>query len=105
MAGREEGARPSAAEETLGEVSVIPPYRVLLHNDDVTPMDYVVESLLRFFLNDQKRAVEVMMAAHHQGTALVAIMPLEYAEFKVQQAHDHARTAGFPLTYSIERAE
>lgn len=90
--------------ETRADFQAVPPYRVILHNDDVTPMDFVVETLLRHFTSDRKHAVEVMMNAHNHGTALVAIMPLEHAEFKVERAHASARAQGFPLTFSIEPA-
>lgn len=105
MEGPDPKTRPSSADDALEEFSVIPPYRVLLHNDEVTPMDFVVETLQRFFLPEHARAVEVMAAAHDKGVAVVAIMPLEHAEFKVDQAHGHARANGFPLTFSIEPAE
>lgn len=105
MEGPEPKTGPSPADEALAEFSVIPPYKVLLHNDEITPMDFVVETLLRFFLQDHARAMEVMTAAHNQGVSVVAIMPLEHAEFKVEQAHGHARANGFPLTFSIEPAE
>lgn len=105
MEGPNPKTRPSPADEALAELSVIPPYKVLLHNDEITPMDFVVETLLRFFLSDRARALEVMTAAHNQGVAVVAIMPLEHAEFKVGQAHGHAKAHGFPLAFSIEPAE
>ncbi len=105
MEERDPKTRPSSTDEALAEFSVIPPYKVLLHNDEVTPMDFVVETLQRFFLPEHARAMEVMKVAHDQGVAVVAIMPLEHAEFKVEQAHGHARVNGFPLTFSIEPAE
>lgn len=105
MEGPDPKTRPAPADEALAEFSVIPPYKVLLHNDEITPMDFVVETLQRFFLPDRERAMDVMATAHNQGVAVVAIMPLEHAEFKVEQAHDHARANGFPLTFSIEPAE
>lgn len=89
---------------TVSETEVVPPYKIMLHNDDVTPMDFVVDTLKRFFITDQKLAADIMLAAHREGMALVAVMPLEHAEFKVQTAHNHARANGFPLTFSIEKA-
>jgi ATP-dependent Clp protease adaptor protein ClpS len=106
LAGRV-GRRAKHSEQpesgALSETEVIPPYKILLHNDDVTPMDFVVETLKRFFIPDHKLAVDVTMAAHREGLALVAVMALEHAEFKVQTAHNHARANGFPLTFTIER--
>ncbi len=105
MDGPDPKTRSLPADDALAEFSVIPPYRVLLHNDEVTPMDFVVETLQRFFLPEHARAMEIMTVAHNKGVAVVAIMPLEHAEFKVGQAHGHARENGFPLTFSIEPAE
>ena len=80
----------------------IPEHKILLHNDDITPMDFVMQTLSRFFQMDEARAREVMMKAHHDGIAVVAVMPLERAEFKVERAHSYARDHGFPLTFTIE---
>jgi ATP-dependent Clp protease adaptor protein ClpS len=77
----------------------------MLHNDDVTPMDFVVDTLLRFFISERNLAMEIMLRAHNDGMAFVAVMPLEYAETKVQAAHSRARAHGFPLTFSIESAD
>lgn len=89
----------------MPKTSVVPPYRVILHNDDVTPMDFVADTLVRFFISDRHHAIEIMMRAHNDGMAIVAFMPLEYAESKVQGAHAHARANGYPLTFSVERAD
>jgi ATP-dependent Clp protease adaptor protein ClpS len=92
-------------EETVEKQSPIPMYMVILHNDDVTPMDFVVTVLLRFFISDQEKAQEVMMTAHNVGQAIVAVMPLERAEFKVSRAHDYVRAQDQPLTFTIEPCE
>jgi ATP-dependent Clp protease adaptor protein ClpS len=92
-------------EEALEQVSLMPMYRVILHNDDVTPMDFVVTVLMRFFVSEKTMAEAIMMAAHGDGMAMVAIMPLEHAEFKVAKAHDFARPRKYPLTFSIEPCE
>ncbi len=104
MAGkRKEESRPEKPEEASSALAeVLPPYNVILHDDNQTPMDFVVETLVRFFIPDRSHAVEVMHAAHQNGMALVAVMALERAEFKVEQAHGHARSHGFPLTFTIE---
>jgi ATP-dependent Clp protease adaptor protein ClpS len=91
-------------ESTVAQTETVPPYKVILHNDPITPMDFVVETLTRFFVPDREAAVRLMHAAHMDGIALVGIMPLERAEFKVQMAHEYARANGFPLTFSVEPA-
>ena len=103
----EEQEKPSflAEEETNAKTSLVPMYRVLLHNDDTTPMDFVVTTLLRFFLSDTERANEVMMTAHHDGQATAAIMPLERAEFKVLRAHTFIQAQNQQLTFTIESCE
>ncbi len=90
-------------KETDAEIRLAPRYRVLIHNDDVTPMDFVVEVLVDLFRLELEAAVRVMSEAHHAGLALVALLPLEEAEFRVGQAHSKARTAKFPLTFSYEK--
>ncbi len=92
-------------EETDEKSLLIPMYRVILHNDDVTPMDFVVTVLLRFFISVREKAYEIMMTAHREGAATVAVMPLERAEFKVTRAHDFIRAQDQPLTFSIEPCE
>jgi len=104
MAAEDEAKnRPVKPEEsTVSEMEVVPPHRVMLHNDDVTPMDFVVEVLVSLFIPDRNKALEVMWAAHREKMALVGVMPLERAEFRVERAHERARANGYPLTFTIE---
>jgi ATP-dependent Clp protease adaptor protein ClpS len=88
--------------ETGSETRLVPMYRVLIHNDDVTPMDFVVRVLRSIFSLDFAKAVEVMWEAHHSGVAHVVTEPLEKAEFHVQQARSLSRARPWPLTFSIE---
>ncbi|MBI2192868.1 MAG: ATP-dependent Clp protease adaptor ClpS [Planctomycetes bacterium] len=83
-------------------VRLTPRYRVLVHNDDVTPMDYVVRVLRSIFGLEPTHAEQVMLEAHHTGVALVAVLPIELAEFRMDQAHSLARTARYPLRFSCE---
>jgi len=79
-----------------------PRYKVLIHNDDVTPMDFVVYILMDIFHREVTEATEIMLSAHNQGLALVTVLPLEEAEFRVERAHAIARTNKFPLTFTYE---
>jgi ATP-dependent Clp protease adaptor protein ClpS len=88
--------------QTGTETRLVPMHRVLIHNDDVTPMDFVVHILRSIFSLDGARAVEVMWEAHHTGVAHVVTEPLEKAEFHVQQARSLSRARRWPLTFSIE---
>lgn len=89
-------------EGTGQKGAVVPMYKVILHNDDATPMEFVVFALMRFFISDRNSAEAIMTEAHKEGRAMVAVMPFERAEFKVSRAHGYARANGFPLTFSIE---
>jgi ATP-dependent Clp protease adaptor protein ClpS len=81
------------------------PYRVIIQNDDVTPMEFVVLVLRAFFELDLERAQQVMLTAHYEGRALVAILPFEEAQERVYAAHSLAREAGYPLTFYLEPDE
>src|SRR5689334_1962489 len=92
------GVKP-AAQTT---VRVAPRYKVLIHNDSVTPMNFVVQVLVDVFRKAAPEAVEIMLEAHNGNVALVDVMGLEEAEFRVDQAHAVARGQKFPLTFTIE---
>lgn len=79
-----------------------PRYRVLVHNDDVTPMDYVIEILRTVFYRQPVAAARIMLEAHKRQLALVDLLPLEQAEFRVDRAHSLARAQKFPLTFTYE---
>jgi ATP-dependent Clp protease adaptor protein ClpS len=77
---------------------------VIVHNDDVTPYDFVIVVIGSIFEVPWARAEEITMRAHVTGTAHVASLPLEEAKYRVGQAHGVARAAGYPLTFTIEPA-
>lgn len=79
-----------------------PLYRVIIHNDDVTPMNFVVHILLTVFLLSGPGAVQVMYTAHYHGSAYVQTVPKTEAEKRVIHAHMAARLAGYPLRFTIE---
>ena len=78
------------------------PYRVIIENDDVTPMEFVVLVLLSIFDLDIERAEAVMLEAHYKGQAYVVSLPFEDAQQRVYQAHSVARAAGYPLSFYLE---
>ena len=78
------------------------PYRVIIENDDVTPMEFVVLVLLSIFDLDIDRAEAVMLEAHYQGHAYVVTLPFEDAQQRVYHAHNTARAAGYPLSFYLE---
>jgi len=80
-----------------------PLYRVNIHNDHETPMDFVVYILKSIFYLSISRATEIMFAAHYYGKAYVQTLPKPQAEKRVEKAHALAGSAGYPLEFSIEQ--
>ena len=79
-------------------------YKVLLHNDDYTPMDFVVDVLQRFFQRTQAEATEIMLAVHHKGVGVCGTYPYEIAETKVALVTECAREHEYPLQCTLEPA-
>ncbi len=79
-----------------------PRWRVLIHNDDVTPFDYVIRILLHFFLVSEEIAEHIAQVAHNEGQAVVVVRPRTEAERLVKVARARARLDGYPLTFSME---
>jgi ATP-dependent Clp protease adaptor protein ClpS len=77
-------------------------YKVLLHNDDYTTMDFVVHVLKSVFKKSEPEAMRIMLAVHKQGLGLCGIFTAEVAETKVDTVHTMAKAAGFPLRASLE---
>ena len=88
--------------EERQETTQGPLYRVIIHNDDVTPMDFVLFILASVFLLAGIWAVQVMYAAHYHGSAYVQTLPKTEAERRVHRAEFSARMRGFPLKFSLE---
>jgi ATP-dependent Clp protease adaptor protein ClpS len=78
------------------------PFRVMILNDDVTPMEFVVMVLRTIFALTLSRAMRVMLEAHNTGCAHVVTLPLAEAQEKVYEAHSIAREAGYPLSFYLE---
>jgi len=78
------------------------PYRVILQNDDITPMELVVWVLEVVFELPYIRAFDIMMVAHVEGRALVTVLPFEEANNRVFRAQSRARDLGFPLVLYLE---
>lgn len=89
-------------EEQEEETELEPLYRVIIHNDDVTPMDFVVHVLTTFFYLSNPKAAEIMMIAHFSGLAYVQTLPKSEAERRINKAHFAAGLEGYPLHFSME---
>ena len=73
-----------------------------MHNDDVTPFEFVVAVLRAVFTLSGADALAVTTDAHYTGLGYVMTLPHEEAKYRVGKAHSLARSAGYPLTFSIE---
>ncbi len=87
---------------TEAEAAIEPPFRVFVHNDDVTPYDFVIAALQRFFDLTLLVAEQITYIAHVSGMAYVATLPKSEAEKRVGRAHFAASLEGYPLTFTIE---
>jgi ATP-dependent Clp protease adaptor protein ClpS len=88
------------AEEA--ETDLEPLYRVFIHNDDVTPMDFVIHILTTIFLLPTINAGQVMLTAHIHGTAYVQTLTKEEARKRINSAHFAAVLKNLPLHFSME---
>lgn len=86
----------------ISEPTFEPLYRVLIHNDDVTPMDFVISILERIFFVNAPDALQIMFTAHFTGMAYVQTLPKPEAQSRVAKAHFAAGLEGYPLHFSIE---
>ncbi len=86
--------------------AVKPPsmYKVILNNDDYTPMEFVIDVLQKFFSYDIERATQLMLAVHHQGKAVCGVFTAEVAETKVAFVNRYARENEHPLLCTLEKA-
>ena len=79
-------------------------YRVLLLNDDYTPMEFVVQVLIMFFAMDEAKATRVMMSVHTKGRGVCGTFSHEIAETKVDQVNEYSRMNQHPLMCTMEEA-
>ncbi len=84
------------------ETELEPLYRVIIHNDDVTPMDFVIHALMTIFLLSNINAGQIMLAAHIHGTAYVQTLPKPEARKRINTAHFAAALKNYPLHFSME---
>lgn len=90
-----EQARPALQQPAL--------YKVVMLNDDYTPMDFVVEVLERYFLKNREQAVHIMLTVHTEGRAVCGIFPKDVAETKAEQVVQYARECQHPLLCQVEQ--
>jgi len=78
-------------------------YKVIMHNDDYSTMDFVIIILIEIFQKDETNAYNIMMDIHQKGSGLCGIYSKEIAETKVTKVHKRAQNEGFPLRCSFEK--
>ncbi|WP_081803649.1 ATP-dependent Clp protease adapter ClpS [Halotalea alkalilenta] len=104
--GPDEEAEGDIAEQLSDPQLAEPPmYKVILLNDDYTPMEFVVEVLQTFFAMDREKAVQIMLAVHTQGRATCGIFTRDVAETKSHLVNEYARECQHPLLCDIDRVE
>ncbi len=89
--------------EVKKEVHEPPMYKVLLHNDDYTTMDFVIMVLETIFRKSSGEATKIMLDVHQQGIGVAGIYTREIADTKIHIVHDVARKNEFPLKCSMEK--
>jgi ATP-dependent Clp protease adaptor protein ClpS len=88
------------AQETRAKLP--PLYKVLLLNDDFTPMEFVIEVLQKFFAMDREQATRIMLKVHNEGRGLCGVFPRDIAATKVEQVATFAREHQHPLACVME---
>lgn len=93
---------PEIGEAPAEETTEGPLYRVIIHNDDVTPMDFVLRILQSVFKLSGLHALHVMYSAHYNGQAYVQTLPKPEGVRRIGLAHTSARLNRYPLTFTLE---
>lgn len=94
-------ARPQAASRTATRQP--PMFRVLMHNDDYTSMDFVVAMLEQVFHKSPIEANRIMLHIHYRGVGICGVFPFEVAETKAARVHALAKADGYPLRCSLDK--
>ena len=104
MGGISPDIKEKVKSETRKDVTEPPMFKVLLHNDDYTTMEFVVELLVGVFLKSFEDATRIMLNVHKTGHGVCGVYTYEVAETKAETVHQLASERGFPLKSSIEKA-
>ena len=92
-------------QEAEPELKRPPMYKVILLNDDYTPMEFVVHILEIFFGMNREKATQIMLTVHTEGGAVVGIFPRDIAETKSEQVNQYAQENSHPLLSTVEMAD
>lgn len=99
----EETGEAKLASRPKSKTKTPPMFKVILLNDDFTPMDFVVDVLKRIFNHNNASATNIMMEVHHKGSGVAGIFTHEVAETKVHLVHRNAKKQQYPLKCIMER--
>lgn len=94
-----------ATETAKPQLKRPPLYKVILLNDDYTPMEFVVHVLEAFFGMNREKATQIMLTVHTQGSAVVGLFPRDIAETKSEQVNQYAQENQHPLISTVEMAD
>ena len=94
-----------ATAEARPKLKRPPMYKVVLLNDDYTPMEFVVDVLTRFFQMNQEKATRIMLHVHTQGKGVCGVFTRDIAETKVYQVNEYSREHQHPLLCTMEEAD
>ena len=90
-------------EEKVQQIVLEPePVKVIMLNDDITPVDFVVELLIKIFKHSEESAKEITLKIHTEGSSVVGAYSFEVAEQKTKEAIEESRSRGFPLQVRME---
>jgi len=92
-----------AVQEGRPKLKRPPMYKVMLLNDDYTPMDFVIQVLESFFQLDRERATQVMLHVHTKGVGICGVFTRDIAETKVVQVNEYSRKNQHPLLCTMEK--
>jgi len=103
MSTSETDIREKTTSDTRQREKEPPMYKVFLHNDDYTTMEFVVEILVNIFGKSLEKATRIMLNIHEKGIGLCGVYTYGVAETKVNTVHSLAREQGFPLKSTMEK--
>ena len=103
--GQQDSSGGLVLEEVKPKVKKPPLFKVVLLNDDYTPMEFVIEVLEIFFLMNREKATQVMLMVHTKGKGVCGIYTRDVAETKSTQVNEYARSNEHPLLCQVETAE
>ncbi|MCR5665256.1 MAG: ATP-dependent Clp protease adaptor ClpS [Eubacterium sp.] len=92
----------AAKEQTKSRIREPKRYRVIMHNDDFTTMEFVVDILVQIFHKNEVEAEQIMMNVHQKGSAVVGVYPYDIAKTRILEAMNRAKAEGFPFRMTME---